>query len=53
MEMGGKSTRHIWNMMKMSSIYAIEIPERERENGVEEIYEKLLTKNLSNLIVKC
>lgn len=27
--------------MKTSNIYAIEVPERERENGLGEIYEKL------------
>lgn len=50
MERGGKSTRDIWNMMKMSNSYATEIP--ERENRIGQIHEKLLTRNFPNLIVK-
>ena len=48
-----KIVRDLWDNMKCNNIHGLEIPEgEEREQGIENLFEEIVTENFPNLVKK-
>ena len=44
------SLRSFWDNLKHTNIHIMEVPVEEREQGIENLCEKMMTKNFPNLV---
>lgn len=44
------SLRVLWNNIKYIHIHTIGVPERKSEQGIENLFEEIMTENISNLV---